>query len=81
MRGEWPVSWSRESGVCVDQGSEKGNRQNSGREKEQEINEGQKGRACVHMKHLAHPKGARELYRDFRQLETARILQDRKQLT
>ena len=65
---------------CVDQGSEKGSRQNSGREKEQEINEGQKGRACVHMKHLAHPKGARELYRGFKQLEIARILQDTKQL-
>ena len=48
---------------CVDQGSEKGSRQNSGREKEQEINEGQKGRACVHMKHLAHPKGARVIPR------------------
>ena len=64
---------------CVDQGSEKGRRENSGREKEQEINEVQKGRACVHMKHLAHPKGARELSRGFKQLEIARILQDTKQ--
>ena len=65
---------------CVDQGSEKESRENSGREKEQEINKVQKGRACVHMKHLAHPKGTRELSRGFKQLEIARLLQDTKQL-
>ena len=65
---------------CVAQGSEKGSRRNSGREKEQEINVGQKGRACVHMKRLTHPTGARELYRSFMQLKIARILQDTKQL-
>ena len=65
--------------MCLEQESGKGSRENSGREKEQEINKGQKGKACIHVKYFVHHEGAGELYNDFKQLDISRILQNTKQ--